>query len=165
MTEEYTMQIKKLSAAAIGAVLAITGVGAAAHHSFATEFDRNKPVRLEGKVVMFEWVNPHSWIHIDAQRNGRADDDVQQLGAVRLEPAVALAVDQVGEGIPGGIRHQQQGPRHAAIARKRHGRRHPDEGERGAGKVITLQPGIWCGGLRNNDVVNHDALLGGDAIY
>ncbi|MCL6250763.1 DUF6152 family protein [Altererythrobacter sp. KTW20L] len=67
------MQLKKLSIAAIGAVLAVTGVGAAAHHSFATEFDRNKPVRLEGKVVMFEWVNPHSWIHIDVQRNNRTE--------------------------------------------------------------------------------------------
>ena len=67
------MKISKLSAAAIGAVLAITAVGAAAHHSFATEFDRNKPVKLEGKVVMFEWVSPHSWIHIDARRNGRVE--------------------------------------------------------------------------------------------
>ena len=58
------MHIKKLSAAAIGAVLAVAAVGAAAHHSFATEFDRNRPIRLEGQVVRFEWVNPHSWIHI-----------------------------------------------------------------------------------------------------
>lgn len=58
------MQIKKLSAAALGAALAVTGIGAAAHHSFATEFDRDKPIRLEGKVVKFEWVNPHSWIHL-----------------------------------------------------------------------------------------------------
>jgi hypothetical protein len=36
-----------------------------AHHSFSAEFDSNKQVTLEGTVVMMEWVNPHSWLHID----------------------------------------------------------------------------------------------------
>lgn len=58
--------------ATMGAALALGATTAAvAHHSFATEFDRDKPIRLEGKVVKFEWVNPHSWIHLDAQVNGK----------------------------------------------------------------------------------------------
>ena len=36
-----------------------------AHHAFAAEFDAKKPVRLEGKVTEIEWINPHTWIHID----------------------------------------------------------------------------------------------------
>jgi hypothetical protein len=44
-----------------------------AHHSFAAEFDQNKRLTLQGKVVKFEWVNPHSWIHIDVKdpRSGK----------------------------------------------------------------------------------------------
>ena len=39
-----------------------------AHHSFASEFDAKKPVKLQGKVTRVEWINPHAWIHIDVQR-------------------------------------------------------------------------------------------------
>ena len=55
-----------LRAGLIGAAaLAFAGTTAAvAHHSFAAEFDRDKPIKLQGEVVKFEWVNPHSWIHI-----------------------------------------------------------------------------------------------------
>jgi Family of unknown function (DUF6152) len=38
-----------------------------AHHSFAAEFDVTKPVKLQGTVTKMEWINPHSWIHIDVK--------------------------------------------------------------------------------------------------
>ncbi len=51
--------------AAVAAALAAPRGGALAHHSFSQEFDPTRPMSLSGKVIKFEWVNPHSWIHID----------------------------------------------------------------------------------------------------
>jgi hypothetical protein len=43
-------------------------LAAQAHHSFAAEFDATKVVHLEGTVVQFAWVNPHSWIYMDVKK-------------------------------------------------------------------------------------------------
>ena len=52
----------------LAAALALLAVAPAlAHHAFQAEFDSGKPVHLTGTVTDMEWINPHSWIHIDVK--------------------------------------------------------------------------------------------------
>ncbi len=60
---------KKTLAAFGTATAAVLVAGAAyAHHAFSAEFDADAPVLLEGTVTRVEWVNPHTWIHIDVEQ-------------------------------------------------------------------------------------------------
>ena len=57
-------------AAAAGGLLLMAAVPMWAHHSFAGEYDIDKPVKLEGTVKKVESINPHSWITIDDEKTG-----------------------------------------------------------------------------------------------
>ena len=51
----------------VGLVLFHGAAAVSAHHAFSSEFDAARPVNLKGTVSKTEWVNPHSWIHIDVK--------------------------------------------------------------------------------------------------
>ena len=67
--------------AAIILMLAVAGVPAWAHHAFAAEFDAKKPVKLRGTVTKMEWINPHTWIHVDVKKDdGGVDEWMVEAG-------------------------------------------------------------------------------------
>ena len=57
-----------------GIALIAATVPVVGHHAFGAEFDPDAPIRLQGKVVKLEWVNPHAWIHIEIKKpDGNAE--------------------------------------------------------------------------------------------
>ena len=51
-----------------GGLVVWAAMPAWAHHSFASEYDASKPVKLQGVVKKMEWINPHSWITMEVKR-------------------------------------------------------------------------------------------------
>jgi len=89
----------------LGACLLAAALPVWAHHSFAAEFDVTKPVKLQGTVTRMEWINPHSWIHIDVKNpdgtvtswmvEGGSPNSLLRRGFTKhsLEPGTEIVVE------------------------------------------------------------------------
>ena len=98
---------KQFFSVAAAALLLSASVPAFAHHSFAAEFDANKPVTLDGTVLKMEWVNPHSWIHVEVKnaQTGAVEHWAVEGGA----PSALLRRGLTKNSLPAGIKIKVEG--------------------------------------------------------
>jgi hypothetical protein len=82
-----------------GLNLVLTSTPVRAHHAFSAEFDANQPITLRGTVARVEWINPHSWIHVDVKNpDGKIDRWMVEGG----NPSVLLRRGFTKDSLPAG---------------------------------------------------------------
>lgn len=97
---------KLMSVVATIVVLTAAAVTVSAHHSFGAEFDSSKTVTLEGKVVKMDFVNPHSWLYIDAVM---PDGKVERWGVEGGSPNVMFRLGWTKDTLQPGTRIKVSG--------------------------------------------------------
>src|SRR3989442_8078834 len=62
-----TMRRHLLAISGLLGGVVLSAIPVLAHHSFAAEYDNNKPIKFSGKVTKVEWMNPHIYVYVDAK--------------------------------------------------------------------------------------------------
>jgi len=95
------MRTKLIGLIAGGGLMLSAAAPVLAHHSFAAEFDANQPVKLEGTVKEFRWVNPHSWLIVNVPK---PDGTVEQWDVEGGAPSALLRRGWTKETLPPGTK-------------------------------------------------------------
>jgi len=100
------MYSRLMSVLASAVVLMAAALPVSAHHSFSAEFSRDLPVTLEGEVLKMEWVNPHSWLHINVTKD---DGTVETWMIEGGSPSVLMRQGWNRDSLPAGTKIRVQG--------------------------------------------------------
>jgi Family of unknown function (DUF6152) len=96
------MQVSRKTAAFVVLGMALTAAPSSAHHAVQAVFDVNKPITVSGSITKLEWINPHSYISLDAKDDkGNVQHWVFELAGPRALKQAGLSREDLGGLKPG----------------------------------------------------------------
>jgi len=75
------MKTRLMTIFGVAAAAVVASLPASAHHSFSAEFDAQKKVTLNGRVTKMDWVNPHAWLYLDVEKDGKIEHWAVEFGS------------------------------------------------------------------------------------
>jgi len=99
-------QMRSKSTVAVAIAILLSAVPVSAHHAFSAEFDVKKPIHFTGVLTKVEWVNPHTWLHVDVKgADGQVTSWMLEAGTPNVlfrrgftKNSVALGIQVVVDG-------------------------------------------------------------------